>query len=97
MSEEEFKEQLLLRINEVLHYIWDPIGISDTPEARDEYDSYASNVWQAVLEGKPENEISEMLTTITTKLMGLEPRREHDVVVANIVIDWARYLKERQQ
>jgi hypothetical protein len=35
------KNNLESAINEVLHYIWDPIGIQDMPAARDEYESYA--------------------------------------------------------
>lgn len=30
------KKDLLIRINEVLYYLWDPVGISDIPEARNE-------------------------------------------------------------
>lgn len=93
MEEENFKKQLLTRINEVLHYLWDPIGVSDTPEARDEYDSYADSIWRAVLEGKSKSEISEILTKITSERMELEPRKEHDDEVAEIVLDWARFLK----
>jgi hypothetical protein len=33
-------KELYRRIDEVVHYLWDPIGVSDVPEARDEYHSY---------------------------------------------------------
>lgn len=35
-----FERELYQRVDEVLHYVWDPIGVSDAPEARDEYFSY---------------------------------------------------------
>jgi hypothetical protein len=34
------QDELYRRTDEVLHYIWDPIGVAGVPEARDEYDSY---------------------------------------------------------
>jgi hypothetical protein len=33
------------RTDEVLHYIWDPIGIAGAPEARYEYHSYLPHVF----------------------------------------------------
>ena len=41
--------ELYKRCDEVLHYVWDPIGISDVPEARDEYESYLPTVWRLVI------------------------------------------------
>jgi len=31
------EKELYRRTDEILHYLWDPIGVSDTPQARDEY------------------------------------------------------------
>ena len=36
------------RVDEVLHYLWDPIGVSGVPAARDEYESYAGVVFSMV-------------------------------------------------
>ena len=33
-------EELYRRVDEVLHYLWDPIGVAGIPEARDEYYGY---------------------------------------------------------
>ena len=33
-------DELHRRTDEVLHYIWDPIGVSGVPTARDEYSGY---------------------------------------------------------
>ena len=39
------KQKALYRaIGEILHYVWDPIGIAGVPQARDEYDSYVAQV-----------------------------------------------------
>ena len=32
--------ELYKRVDEVLHYLWDPIGVAEEPWARDEYYSY---------------------------------------------------------
>ena len=37
--------ELYRRVDEVLHYLWDPIGVAGAPEARDEYYSYLPHVF----------------------------------------------------
>jgi hypothetical protein len=31
------QSELFRRIDEILFYVWDPIGVNDSPYARDEY------------------------------------------------------------
>ena len=95
MNNDNYKKQLHLRIDEVLHYVWDPIGISDTPPAKDEYSTYAASVWRDVLEGKSKAEIAAYLTNVATDRMGLEPSKDHDEEVAELIMKWAEYLKDR--
>jgi hypothetical protein len=45
----KYEQDLLTRINEVLHYIWDPIAVRGEPNARDEYDSYVPPVRAEIL------------------------------------------------
>ncbi len=97
MDKKAYKGQLLQRINEVLQYIWDPIGVREVPEAYDEYISYADTIWRAVLKGQSKAELSAYLTSVTTERMGLDPRPEHDDKIAAIILDWARFLKERYE
>lgn len=68
---EHHKIELRLRVDEVLHFIWDPIGVSGVPEARDEYDSYISPILELLSERKNEKEISAELLSISTGQMGL--------------------------
>lgn len=42
--------ELYKRCDEVLHYIWDPIGVAGEPQAREEYESYLPQVFSLVLE-----------------------------------------------
>jgi hypothetical protein len=39
-------DELRRRVDEVLYYIWDPIGVSDQPYARGEYEGYVPKVLQ---------------------------------------------------
>lgn len=95
MNEDRYKQIFKQRIDEVLHYIWDPIGVSDTPEARDEYSTYADSVCRDALEGKSQLDISSYLTKITSEQMELDPKPEHDNEVAQIILDWAAVLKAK--
>lgn len=54
------KNELYSRIDEVLHYVWDPIGISGVPEARDEYHSYLPVVFGKVKRGADKKGISRL-------------------------------------
>ncbi len=45
-------------VDEVLHYIWDPIGVSGSPEARDEYQGYLPHVFGLVREGRDDEAIA---------------------------------------
>lgn len=38
------KGELQRRVDEVLFYVWDPIGVSDEPFARGEYESYVPGI-----------------------------------------------------
>ncbi len=42
-------KELYQRIDEVLYYVWDPIGVSDEPCARAEYSSYTRKILTYVL------------------------------------------------
>jgi hypothetical protein len=95
MSATDLKPQLTLRVSEALHYLWDPIGVSDEPAARDEYYSYVEALCQAVSDHRSEQEIADMLSEIRTQRMGLPPHPHHDLQIAELLCDWARHLQER--
>lgn len=35
---------LEMAVSEILHYMWDPIGVNVIPPARDEYETYTSEI-----------------------------------------------------
>lgn len=60
------------RVDEVLHYLWDPCGVAGEPYARDEYYSYLPRVFSALKAGAGVEEIAEMLVGIEREWMGGE-------------------------
>jgi len=79
------------RVDEILHYVWDPIGVAGTPEARDEYDGYVPGVVRMLLDSADAEAIARHLHTIETESIGLTrfgaiskgTRRTAEMLVAN--------------
>jgi hypothetical protein len=67
---------------------WDPIGVSDAPEARDEYDGYLGRIAERLRREAPAEEIAELLGSFRTADMGLRSDSPADRRVAEILIAW---------
>jgi hypothetical protein len=87
--------ELCQRIDEVLHYIWDPIGVRTEPNARDEYESYLPHVFSMVKHGVSAAALARHLQEITTGRMGLSSVETHDLEVAQLILDWQRTVAEK--
>ena len=74
--------ELYKRVDEILFYQWDPIGISDTTCPRDEYHSYLPQVFKRLLANETPEKLAEYLTHITTHSMGMSSNRDHDLSIA---------------
>jgi hypothetical protein len=85
-------EELYRRVDEVLHYIWDPIGVSGEPMARDEYDSYLPHVFSLLKANVKSEPIAEYLFEVSTGRMGLKENRAKDMEVAEILLDWKKTI-----
>ena len=83
------KNELYKRIDEVTHYMWEPIGISGHPGARDEYYSYIPKILSLVKEDNSEVKIAEYLNYIQSDRMGLKSNIDRCKEIASIIIDWA--------
>ncbi|MFD1218248.1 hypothetical protein [Microbulbifer celer] len=79
--------ELYKRIDEILFYKWDPIGISNGDWARDEYQSYLPRVFKMAIENGSAKEIANYLTKISTEYMGLSEAKEHDLAVAKLILE----------
>lgn len=86
------------RVGEILHYVWDPIGVSGAPQTRDEYDSYVPSVVQLLMEGKKKEEIARHLYRIEGVTMGLTVGSRpsgHTEEVADMLLDHFQWLEEK--
>jgi hypothetical protein len=59
------------RVDEILHYVWDPIGVAGRVGARDEYDSYVPTVVKMLFEGAADEAVARYLHSIESESMGL--------------------------
>jgi len=67
------ERELRRRVDEVLFYIWDPIGVSNEPCARGEYTGYVAPVLGRLLGDNAEASVSAYLLSVMTDSMGLAP------------------------
>ena len=96
MSFAKNDKELLARVNEVLFYIWDPIGVvAFGPSARDEYDSYALQVFGLLKSKSAAEEIANFLNKITVDRMGLNSNIKHDTETAVLLLDWMEFLESK--
>ncbi len=50
---------------------WDPIGVSNYPDAQDEYDMYLGDMYDLLLRNAAEAKIADYLAEIETDRMGM--------------------------
>ena len=91
MTGKEKINELNQRIDEVLYYEWDPIGVSDEPCARAEYSSYTMTILKYVLT-EDLNQIANQLSKIETDSMGLTSDKDRNLKVAQRLLDY-KYVK----
>ena len=88
-------EELYRRTDEVLHYIWDPIGVSGAPTARDEYYSYLPQVFSLLRNNAAAEAIAAYLFQVATEHMGLAGNKEHAIQVAEVLLDWKETILQK--
>ena len=86
--------ELYRRVDEVLFYVWDPIGVSDEPCARWEYKSYAPKVLQLVEQNDDPSPIANYLAEIESNQMGISSNEEHCTRVAELLLQHKDAIKE---
>lgn len=82
-------------VDEVLFYIWDPIGVSEFPDGRSEYRSYLPSVFALLKESKSKKEIADHLFKIEVERMGLgtaPDAKAQTLKVAKILIDYKDWV-----
>jgi len=69
-SREARAKEIQRAIGEVLLRNWDPLGVKDVPEAKDEYDSYVGGVYRLIASGASAKQIAEHLVRLETDRLG---------------------------
>jgi len=79
MTDEKITKDLKLfeRVDEVLFYMWDPLGMSYEPACRDEYSSYVEKICQMLIDGRSEQDLAQHLDWLCTNQMGTETTKQH--------------------
>ncbi len=85
LSPREMK--LYRQTDEILHYIWDPIGVAGVAQARDEYHSYLPQVFQLVLKNETKEKIASYLVDIEESHMGLASNKEAALEIAEVLLN----------
>jgi hypothetical protein len=70
----EESREVWLAIRRVFLEVWDPIRISDEPNAQDEYDGYVGRIFELLTTGGSDKEIIEYLLWATDR-MGMDGSR----------------------
>ena len=82
------------RVDEVLYYVWDPIGVAHAPCARGEYKSYVQKVLELVEQNENIEPISLYLANIMKDMMGLSPDKKKCDYAARLLLEHKRAVKE---
>lgn len=88
-------EELYRRVDEVLHYIWDLIGVAGIPMARDEYYSYLPQVFSLVRDGASADRIATYLFEVVTERMELRETMEHTHEIVVILLEWKDAIDQK--
>lgn len=89
--------ELYKRCDEVLHYVWDPIGVAGAPAARDEYYSYLPQVVALVKDNADPGRIANYLATTAEQGMGLAANPKRDQRVVELLMDWRDWIWEHNE
>lgn len=96
-TESDFETALLRAVDEVLYYIWDPVGINDDPCVRDEYYDYVPQVFEWLRADLPEDsirkEIMKYLTHVEENMIGY---RGNKVTAIDRLVKGKDHLVDRQ-
>ncbi len=89
-------ESFWKRAEEVLHYLWDPIGVSEAPDARDEYQGFLPRVYELLKSEAGAVSIAECLMIIETEELGLRGNHSRAMKVAEVLTDLREWIAKRE-
>ena len=87
-------DELHKRVDEVLFYIWDPIGVSPNPDARGEYSSYVQKILEMLKDGRDAEVIGKYLGEIQSGMMSLPVNEEKVKEVAIFLLSYKEAIED---
>ena len=90
-----YDDELYRRVDEVMHYLWDPPGVSAVPMVRDEYESYIPVVYKLVRDGESEKAIAKYLGRIEKNHLGLTSDLDLNAHIAEVLVEWRETIAEK--
>jgi len=84
--------RLYLAVDEILHYMWDPIGVSGIAGERGEYQAYVPEVFRLLLDQSDEQAIADHLGRVATERIGMKPNRIRDLAAARAAVSWRELM-----
>lgn len=92
------KDQALYTfVDEILFYHWDPVGVSDSPEAREEYHIYLPQIFLLIKNGATADPISKLLAKYQTEDMGMPLDENKNSYVAKMLLSARSRVDELYQ
>lgn len=88
------KEMFYRRVDEILYYLWDPIGVKEEPAARSEYSNYLNTIYSLVIDCKDQHTIAKQLRLFEQSDMGLISDEVRLMKIANVLIETKNAIEE---
>ncbi|MFV9475174.1 hypothetical protein ACM5Q9_12210 [Advenella sp. RU8] len=73
------------RVDEILFYKWDPIGLSGSNGPRDEYSAYVAGIIERVCKRASPEALAKHLTYLSAEVIGIGVDEERDKSVAELI------------
>jgi hypothetical protein len=74
MIDKQKSRRIRAEIRRALLDHWDPIGIKDEPHAQDEYDAYLGGIYDLLVGGASDQELSDHLWKIIEERISIHPQ-----------------------
>ena len=85
-------EKLWLLVDEILWNDWDPIGVNDSEQARNEYHSYISTIVRLIMSNSDGSNLAKHLHQLRSVSIGLSENFEVDQRVSHKLIEESKNL-----
>jgi hypothetical protein len=68
----KIRAEIRTEIRNIFMDVWDPIGVRNLTTLRSEYDLYIGMIYQMLMEGRSDEELSDRLLWVEGERMGLD-------------------------